>query len=159
MGIWTYTKDGRTLGLCNEDINQASASTCTYQTNVFVWIFLSTFLIFVILDVLPISAYISSSGTRCSHLRIFMVQFLLCLVVSFVVADVGLDLARTSIRMNNPIWHVAWAMPFVLSLLSKLVFNVWRLGPWHSCNTLWPASTALTLKIIFKCGFIEFVLN
>jgi hypothetical protein len=118
MGVWSYTKDGlRTLSTCTNTMNTLK---CDQDTIVFLTLFSCILAVFALLDVMPINDYNSSICTTSDHIRIFVKELFLCVVVSFFVADIGLDLVRTHIKLDNIIWHAAWLMPFVLCILSRM---------------------------------------
>ena len=120
MGVWSYTNDNqlsRTIRTCLSTSTHTN-NNCDSDTITFVLLFTFTFLIFSLLDVAPINMFALSGDWH--RIQVIFTELFLCSIVAFLVADIALDLFRTHIHWNNWLWHLAWMMPFILSLLARL---------------------------------------
>ena len=118
MGVWTYANDGsRTIGICT-NVNADEYENCEKEKIYFLILFGVTFCLFALVDVAPINMWAIPGD--CNRLRIIITELFLCAIVALFCADVGLDLIRTHVNFHSVLWHAAWLMPFVISLVARI---------------------------------------
>ena len=117
MGVWTYDSHQRRI-----------ISTCTQEelcsTTIFQILFGIFFLFFFVQDIPAINMWTLSGWLH--RIQVVFLETVMCAVVAFFVADLGLDVFRVQYRdgssevaYNNVLFYVAVIVPLFLSLCAR----------------------------------------